>query len=678
MAEYHLHAKTHSRGIGKGAGGHARYILRQGPYAEKKVEQTDGSAIAKTRVSRAAEVLHSESGNLPVWATDEKGYWDAADQYERANGTVYREIEFALPKELSDSKNIRLARSFAEALAAVPGGKTPYTFAIHKGERDPSLLHCHLMLSDKINDGIDRDATLWFKRAAVSPKNKNPVDPARGGAPKTQARIGAEWLGEVVRPLWAEMANAALAHVKVDARIDHRSLEVRRLEQEQLAARARHEHHEMLALQHTRSAEALDRPPEPKKGRVLTHAGAEKAPGRAAMVVDFEVAKAARAQAVEARRLAEAEMERDRQAVERAQAVLSGARVRQSLRDSFEKMRIRERWRARQAERAKRRKRAQVLERARVRHGYRRDSWEIRERWAFRQQERARRREEERLLEAQEQREREEQALDDQVAAATAPGVRYPQRSRWREWRAQTLSRKYDPAYSAEMAERDIYCRWMPDHGGLYLKLGKAEVIDQGPLLLAKNGTLDIPLLIATAQGKGWETLTFTGPAEFQEKAAIAALQAGLAVADADLSQRAQAVIEAQREQERIDAANRAGIADAVGQAKKVPSELGRDLCELIEKHGTLEATADELAGQGLSHKDIAVRVSYLVNERLRGQTKDRRVLTNEEADQIGREAVLRHQQEQEKAQQPLIMPNEAAEAASRRPIQRKKRGLEL
>ncbi len=80
-----------------------RYILRQGPYAEKKVEQVDGSAMTKTRVSRADEVLHSESGNMPAWVQDPADYWDAADQYERANGSVYREIEFALPKELPDA-----------------------------------------------------------------------------------------------------------------------------------------------------------------------------------------------------------------------------------------------------------------------------------------------------------------------------------------------------------------------------------------------------------------------------------------------------------------------------------------------------------------------------------------------------------------------------------------------
>ena len=95
---------------------------------------------------------------------------------------------------MSDGENIALARAFAEHLTDVPGGRTPYTLAIHRSEKDPSLLHCHLMLSDKVNDGLARDLALWFRRAANAGK-----DPAKGGAAKTQARIGKDWLGEVVR-----------------------------------------------------------------------------------------------------------------------------------------------------------------------------------------------------------------------------------------------------------------------------------------------------------------------------------------------------------------------------------------------------------------------------------------------------------------------------------------------
>ncbi|WP_198924154.1 hypothetical protein, partial [Acidithiobacillus caldus] len=73
-----------------------------------------------------------------------------------------------------------------------------------------------------------------FRRAANRGK-----DPARGGAPKTQSRIAQDWLGTVVRPLWAELANAALEQARCVARIDHRSLEAQRRERELLAEQAR-------------------------------------------------------------------------------------------------------------------------------------------------------------------------------------------------------------------------------------------------------------------------------------------------------------------------------------------------------------------------------------------------------------------------------------------------------
>ena len=500
MAEYHLHAKTHSRGAGKGAGGHARYILREGAYAQKTVEQVNGAVVERVRIERASEVAYAESGHLPAWAHTPADYWDAADQYERVNGTVYREIEFALPKELSDNENIELARSFSEELAAVPGGTTPYTLAIHRSEKKPILLHCHLMLSDKVNDGIERDPALWFRRAANPGK-----DPARGGAPKTQARIGQEWLGDVVRPLWERLANDALAHAEVDARIDHRSLEARRIEQEQLAAQAMRDHHEISALQHTRSAEALDRPPEPKKGRVLTHAGPEKAPGRAAMVVDFEAAKGVRAQAVEARRLAEVVADSDRQAVEQAQAVLSAARARQMLRDPFDKMRIRERWRKRQQTRVDRVLDAETL--AETRNGFRAPLAAV--------------------------------ALQ---AAATEPG--HQERPSWAVYRERVLTDAYGQAVGQALGrwvrvERDRERRTLHIHNKVM------DITDYGDRLVALQAASspggkaqEIEAMLQIAGAKGWKALTVTGTEDFQIRAGAAALAAGFTLTDGDLAAR--------------------------------------------------------------------------------------------------------------------------------------------
>ena len=527
MAEYHLHAKTHSRGAGKGAGGHVRYILREGTYAQKTVEQVNGAVVERMRVERASEVAYAESGHLPAWAQTPAGYWDAADQYERANGTVYREIEFALPKELSDAENIALARSFAEHLADVPGGATPcrgatpYTLAIHRSEKKPLLLHCHLMLSDKVNDGIERDPSLWFRRASNPGK-----DPARGGAPKTQARIGQDWLGDVVRPLWERLANDALAHAGVDARIDHRTLEARRMEQEALAAQAKSEHHEIAAWQHARAADALDRPPEPKKGRVLTHAGPEKAPGRAVMVVDFEAAKGARAQAAEARRLAEAEVARDRQAVEQAQAVLSAARARQVQRDPFDKMRIRERWRKRQQVRVDRVLDADAW--AETRNGFRAGPADGNPADG-------------------------NPADGKDLAAAVSPLGHS-----WAVYRERVLTEAYGQAVGQALG------RWVRvdvdrERRTLHIHNKVMDITDYGDRLVALQAASspggkaqEIEAMLKIAGAKGWKALTVTGTEDFQMRAGAAALAAGFELTDKDLVVRITARQAADAEAQRV------------------------------------------------------------------------------------------------------------------------------
>lgn len=485
MALYHLHAKTHSRGTGKGAGGHARYVLREGPYAEKRVEVVDGATVRREQVSRADEVVFAVSDHMPAWAMeDARSYWDAADQFERANGTVYREIEFALPEELSVAQNVVLATGFAESLANVPGGATPYTLAIHRSEKHPDLLHCHLMLSDKVNDGIAREAALWFRRAANVGK-----DPARGGAPKTQARIGQEWLGGVVRPLWEQQANDALERAGVAARIDRRTLDAQRIEQEQQAVVLTENGQLKEAATARENADALDRPPEPKKGRVLTHAGAEAAPGRAALVEDFEKARAARARAVEARREAEEAAARERQAVVQAQAVLDAARDRQAQRDAFAAMGIRERWRKRQQ--------------ARV----------------------------DRVLDAE--------AMAEQRNGFRAPVANGQDRPAWAAYRERVLTEVYGQDIGRSLGrwvrvERD---RGTPPR--LHIHNRALEITDYGDRLVARSGNdKEIETLLTLAQAKGWQTLTLTGRQDFQERAGRAALAAGFGLTDSALERR--------------------------------------------------------------------------------------------------------------------------------------------
>lgn len=203
MAIYHLTVSTGSRKGGQSARAKIDYILREGKYNGNKDKP-----------------LYAESGNMPAWARPPKEYWKAADAYERANARLFREIEFALPRELTLAQNIELVRDFVRE---VIGDDLPYTLAIHGG-RNGDNPHCHLVFSERLNDGVPRSAETWFRRAA--PKKK----PAEmGGAPKTDRTKSKAWL-EKTRETWARVANQALERAGHDARIDHRSYADRGIE----------------------------------------------------------------------------------------------------------------------------------------------------------------------------------------------------------------------------------------------------------------------------------------------------------------------------------------------------------------------------------------------------------------------------------------------------------------
>lgn len=201
MAIYHLTAKTGSRNGGQSAKAKADYIQREGRYSRDR-----------------AEVLHTQSGHLPEWAERPADYWDAADLYERANGRLFKEVEFALPVELTLDQQRELVDEFARHLTE--GERLPYTLAIHAGKGENP--HCHLMISERKNDGIKRPADQWFKR-------HNAKQPERGGAQKSESLKPKGWL-EQTREAWADHANRALERAGHDARIDHRTLEAQGIE----------------------------------------------------------------------------------------------------------------------------------------------------------------------------------------------------------------------------------------------------------------------------------------------------------------------------------------------------------------------------------------------------------------------------------------------------------------
>jgi len=159
-------------------------------------------------------------------------FWEASDEFERANGTAYRELEVSLPRELPLAQQVELARQLAREAC---GDRHAFSFAIHHAKSSDGGLnpHVHLQFSERVDDGIERDRQHYFKRA-------NKKEPEKGGCVKDRSwqasKRGRQKVAESseclleIRQSWETMCNKALAAFGSDARIDHRSNEARGIE----------------------------------------------------------------------------------------------------------------------------------------------------------------------------------------------------------------------------------------------------------------------------------------------------------------------------------------------------------------------------------------------------------------------------------------------------------------
>jgi hypothetical protein len=211
MASYHLTAKIGKKGK---AAAHAAYISREGSYSGR---------------DRYEDLEATASGNMPEWAAHNAAhFWTAADEHERSNGSAYREIEVALPRELTPAQRLELVQEFIEQEL---GDKHAYQFAIHTPKaalEKNDQPHAHIMYSERIRDGIARDPEHYFKRY-------NAKNPEKGGAKKFSGgkrskELKAELLG--LRERWAEVQNKHLEKHGYNDRVDHRSLKDQGIDRE--------------------------------------------------------------------------------------------------------------------------------------------------------------------------------------------------------------------------------------------------------------------------------------------------------------------------------------------------------------------------------------------------------------------------------------------------------------
>ena len=138
IAIYHCNISIVSRGKGKSAVAAAAY--RSG---EKLTNEWDGMTHDYTR---KGGVVHTEimlPPHAPPSFSDRSTLWNSVELYEKAgNAQLAREIDAALPIELSREEQIRLVREYCSSQFVSRGMCVDY--AIHDtGKGNP---HCHIML----------------------------------------------------------------------------------------------------------------------------------------------------------------------------------------------------------------------------------------------------------------------------------------------------------------------------------------------------------------------------------------------------------------------------------------------------------------------------------------------------------------------------------------------------
>ncbi len=207
MAIYHLSAKVISRSTGASALAAAAYRSASRLHDQRLDRHHD--------FTNKPGVVHSEvmlpDGADEAWK-DREQLWNDVEAAElRKDAQLSREIEFALPRELTKDQAIELARDFVQAEFVDRGMVADLNVHWDIGEDGQPKPHAHVMLTTREIE-IGDDGSVSFGAKA---RDWNRTD------------LLTHW-----REAWANIANERLASLDIDARIDHRSLEARGIDLE--------------------------------------------------------------------------------------------------------------------------------------------------------------------------------------------------------------------------------------------------------------------------------------------------------------------------------------------------------------------------------------------------------------------------------------------------------------
>ncbi|MDR2571258.1 MAG: MobA/MobL family protein [Oscillospiraceae bacterium] len=217
MAIYHLSIKIISRGKGKSAVAAAAY--RAGELIKNKY---DGRVHDYTRKGGIAYTEIMLPDNAPSEYSDRSVLWNAVEKVEKAkNSQLAREIEIALPIELTKEQNIVLIRDYVKRNIVDAGMCAD--IAVH--DITGTNPHAHVLLTMRpFNE--DRSWGDKQKKVYILDDGNKIYDPVKRTYKCNKEQI-TDWneqsKAEEWRAAWSDFVNAALENTNVSVRVNHKS-----------------------------------------------------------------------------------------------------------------------------------------------------------------------------------------------------------------------------------------------------------------------------------------------------------------------------------------------------------------------------------------------------------------------------------------------------------------------
>ena len=217
MAIYHFSAQIISRSNGSSSVGSSAY--RSGEKIENERTGEVHDYTKKTGIEYT-EILTPE--NAPEWASDRAKLWNQVEKIEKnKNSQLAREINIALPKELSIEKQIDLTREFVRGEFVDQGMVAD--ISIHDTQKGNP--HAHIMLTMRPFENGEWGAK--SKKEYILDKKGEKIK-LKSGEYKSRKIDTVDWNKkenlEKWREQWANYANRTLERNGIKERIDHRTL----------------------------------------------------------------------------------------------------------------------------------------------------------------------------------------------------------------------------------------------------------------------------------------------------------------------------------------------------------------------------------------------------------------------------------------------------------------------